>query len=305
MFVATMAFFSPIVFLPVGSKCCRLERDAVRLSTSCTSRRPDHQRDGFGPDRGADRSLQGARACSPRHARRRAVPSFEPSGGHARSRPIHLDVRHRTWVSAHVLDLHPRGPGCGRASADWHRYDSLTFFQQLGGSVGLAVAGTVFGSRLVGGAAARAFRIGATASRRGLRERREQRVVGQLSGVGDLGQAILAAAPAAARAQLEPFVPAIVDAIHRASRSRPRARSRTGSRPQQWQSSWWRSCARRQLARRPRGMRRSRRRPLPFRAWGHFPLRIGLRYSRCWRTRSGSFRWGAIRRNRCSTIPST
>jgi hypothetical protein len=40
--------------------------------------------------------------------------------------------------------------------------------------------------------------------------------ISQLSGVGDLGQAILAAAPAAARAQLEPFVPAIVDAIHRA-----------------------------------------------------------------------------------------
>src|SRR5207247_9419891 len=39
--------------------------------------------------------------------------------------------------------------------------------------------------------------------------------VGQLSGVGDLGQAILAAAPVAARAQLEPFVPAIVEAIHR------------------------------------------------------------------------------------------
>jgi hypothetical protein len=34
--------------------------------------------------------------------------------------------------------------------------------------------------------------------------------------VGDLGQAIVAAAPVAARAQLEPFVPAIVDAIHRA-----------------------------------------------------------------------------------------
>jgi len=41
-------------------------------------------------------------------------------------------------------------------------------------------------------------------------------VLGQLTGVGDLGQAILAAAPVAARAQLEPFVPAIVDAIHRA-----------------------------------------------------------------------------------------
>ncbi|HYY54236.1 MAG TPA: hypothetical protein VFA01_02550, partial [Candidatus Dormibacteraeota bacterium] len=38
----------------------------------------------------------------------------------------------------------------------------------------------------------------------------------QLTGVGNLGQAILAGAPAAARPQLEPFVPAIVDAIHRA-----------------------------------------------------------------------------------------
>ena len=38
----------------------------------------------------------------------------------------------------------------------------------------------------------------------------------QLTGVGDLGRAILASAPAGARAQLEPFVPAIVDAIHRA-----------------------------------------------------------------------------------------
>jgi hypothetical protein len=41
-------------------------------------------------------------------------------------------------------------------------------------------------------------------------------VLNQLTGVGDLGQAILAAAPLAARAQLEPFVPEIVAAIHRA-----------------------------------------------------------------------------------------
>jgi len=34
--------------------------------------------------------------------------------------------------------------------------------------------------------------------------------------VGDLGQAILANAPIGARAQLEPFVPEIVAAIHRA-----------------------------------------------------------------------------------------
>jgi EmrB/QacA subfamily drug resistance transporter len=92
---------------------------------------------------------------------------------------------------------------------------SLTLFQQLGGSVGLAIAGAVFGSRLgeeipnelaasVPPQVAAGFASSGTAA------------VRQLSGVGDLGQAILAAAPAAARAQLEPFVPAIVDAIHRA-----------------------------------------------------------------------------------------
>jgi len=92
---------------------------------------------------------------------------------------------------------------------------SLTLFQQLGGSVGLAIAGTVFGSRLaeelpvqlaasVPPQVAAGFAGSGTAA------------IGRLSGVGDLGQAILAAAPAAARAQLEPFVPAIVEAIHRA-----------------------------------------------------------------------------------------
>jgi hypothetical protein len=92
---------------------------------------------------------------------------------------------------------------------------SLTLFQQVGGSVGLAIAGTVFGSRLVEELprelatsvppqVASSFAGSASGA------------VGQLSGVGDLGQAILAAAPVGARAQLEPFVPAIVEAIHRA-----------------------------------------------------------------------------------------
>src|SRR5207249_4349604 len=40
--------------------------------------------------------------------------------------------------------------------------------------------------------------------------------IGQLTGVGDLGQKILAAAPAGARDQLAPFIPDIVAAIHRA-----------------------------------------------------------------------------------------
>jgi len=92
---------------------------------------------------------------------------------------------------------------------------SLTLFQQLGGSVGLAIAGTVFGSRLVEElpkelSSSVPPQIAAGFAGSG------SAAIGLLSGVGDLGRAILAAAPAATRAQLEPFVPAIVDAIHRA-----------------------------------------------------------------------------------------
>ena len=38
----------------------------------------------------------------------------------------------------------------------------------------------------------------------------------QLTAVGDLGATILAGVPEAARAQVEPFIPALVDAIHEA-----------------------------------------------------------------------------------------
>jgi EmrB/QacA subfamily drug resistance transporter len=93
---------------------------------------------------------------------------------------------------------------------------SLTLFQQLGGSVGLAIAGTVFGSRLVEELPRELSSSVPPQVAAGFAGAGSAVVVGQLSGVGDLGQAILAAAPAAARAQLEPFVPAIVEAIHRA-----------------------------------------------------------------------------------------
>jgi EmrB/QacA subfamily drug resistance transporter len=93
---------------------------------------------------------------------------------------------------------------------------SLTLFQQLGGSVGLAIAGTVFGSRLVEeiplqlASSSVPPQIAAGFAGSG------SAAIGQLSGVGNLGLAILASVPVAARAQIEPFVPAIVEAIHRA-----------------------------------------------------------------------------------------
>jgi EmrB/QacA subfamily drug resistance transporter len=92
---------------------------------------------------------------------------------------------------------------------------SLTLFQQIGGSVGLAIAGTVFGSRLLeevphqlSSSVPPQVAAGFAGSGGG--------VLGQLSGVGDLGQAILASAPAGAREQLAPFVPQIVAAIYQA-----------------------------------------------------------------------------------------
>jgi MFS family permease len=92
---------------------------------------------------------------------------------------------------------------------------SLTLFQQVGGSVGLAAAGTVFGARLIEELplqlAASPLPPQVVAAFPA-----SPAVLGQIVGVGNIGQAILAGVPAAARSQIEPFVPDIVAAIHRA-----------------------------------------------------------------------------------------
>jgi EmrB/QacA subfamily drug resistance transporter len=89
---------------------------------------------------------------------------------------------------------------------------NLTFFQSVGGTIGLAITGTIFGSTLAAEAPRQLVAAGIPpdlAAAGG----------GQLdaaTAVGDLGAAILAQVPEAFRAQVEPFIPAIVDAIHQA-----------------------------------------------------------------------------------------
>jgi EmrB/QacA subfamily drug resistance transporter len=92
---------------------------------------------------------------------------------------------------------------------------SLTFFQQIGGTVGLTLAGTVFASRLTEEiprqlenagvpaqlAATFAGGVGAGAD---------------VTGTGDLGSRILAAVSPEARSLVEPLVPNIVAGIHEA-----------------------------------------------------------------------------------------
>jgi hypothetical protein len=92
---------------------------------------------------------------------------------------------------------------------------SLTFFQQIGGTVGLTIAGVLFGSRfteelpsrLVGAGVPQQF-VGAFASggagSGGV----------DLAGTGDLGARILAAVPAEQKAFVEPLIPGIVRVVH-------------------------------------------------------------------------------------------
>ena len=88
---------------------------------------------------------------------------------------------------------------------------SLTFFQQIGGTVGLTIAGTIFASRLTEELPARLTTAGVPAQ-----------FVGQfasggsfdIAGTGDLGTKILAATPPDQQAFVQPLIPGIVAAVH-------------------------------------------------------------------------------------------
>jgi EmrB/QacA subfamily drug resistance transporter len=92
---------------------------------------------------------------------------------------------------------------------------SLTFFQQIGGTVGLTIAGTIFASRLIEEIPRQLVAAGVP-----------QQAVDQfqsqgggnlnLTGTGDLGTQILAQVPEQFKAFVEPLIPNIVAGIHEA-----------------------------------------------------------------------------------------
>ena len=92
---------------------------------------------------------------------------------------------------------------------------NLTFFQSVGGTIGLAITGTIFGTTLAQEAPRQLAsadlppELAAAAAGSGFRPE-------AATAVGDMGAAILAQVPEAFRAQVEPFIPTIVDAIHQA-----------------------------------------------------------------------------------------
>jgi len=93
---------------------------------------------------------------------------------------------------------------------------NLTFFQQVGGTVGLALVGTIFASSLAEELPRQLASTGVPPEVGGALAGSGSGGLDALTGVGDLGAAILAAMPEAARGQVAPFVPAIVDAIYQA-----------------------------------------------------------------------------------------
>jgi hypothetical protein len=91
---------------------------------------------------------------------------------------------------------------------------SLTFFQQIGGTIGLTIAGTIFASRL-------ADEIPRQLVANGVPDQ----IVSQfganagafdLTGTGDLGQRILAATPPQFQSFVQPYIDGIVAGIHEA-----------------------------------------------------------------------------------------
>jgi MFS family permease len=92
----------------------------------------------------------------------------------------------------------------------------LTLFQQVGGTVGLALTGSVFGSVLLEEMPKQITAAGVPPEFAGQFAQGGSSALNNLSGVGDLGARILASVPADAQEQVKPLIPLIVQGIHQA-----------------------------------------------------------------------------------------
>ena len=90
---------------------------------------------------------------------------------------------------------------------------SLTLFQQVGGTIGLAIAGTIFGSVVLEEVPKRMVEAGVPEEFAGQASGGSD-FLNSISQVGDLGAAILAQVPDQFKSVVEPLIPAMVNAIH-------------------------------------------------------------------------------------------
>ena len=145
-------------------------------------------------------------------------PAHDPADlGHARAGGLAVDVHRRPRRRPDVLGLHDRHPERGAVQAARRRNVEPDFFRQIGGTIALAFVGTIFATtfeeKLVPSMAAAGVPQPvldgfAQASSSGCVD------LGQLTGVGDLGAALLAAIPAQFQAAVAPYIDAMVEGIH-------------------------------------------------------------------------------------------
>jgi EmrB/QacA subfamily drug resistance transporter len=96
---------------------------------------------------------------------------------------------------------------------------NLTFFRQIGGTVGLSIVGTLFGTAFADQLAPQMTAAGVPApivSGFGQAASSGQIDFNRLTGTGDLGQTILSSVPAAFRPVVEPYLLNLVAGIHQA-----------------------------------------------------------------------------------------
>jgi len=93
---------------------------------------------------------------------------------------------------------------------------SVTLFQQVGGTVGLAITGSMFGSVLLEEMPRQITAAGVPPQFADQFAKGGASTLNNVSGVGNLGASILAQVPAALRSQVEPLIPNIVNGIHEA-----------------------------------------------------------------------------------------
>jgi MFS family permease len=93
---------------------------------------------------------------------------------------------------------------------------SVTLFQQVGGTVGLAITGTIFGSKLLEEIPRQIVAAGVPQQVASSFATGGSSTLNNLSGVGDLGARILAGMSPDVRAHVEPFIGGIVKGIHEA-----------------------------------------------------------------------------------------
>ena len=94
---------------------------------------------------------------------------------------------------------------------------SLTLFQQVGGTVGLAITGTLFASTLLEEVPEQLTAAGVPPQfANSFASGGDSAAFNELTSVGDMGAAILANVPEQFQAAVEPMIPAIVNGIHTA-----------------------------------------------------------------------------------------